>query len=70
MRCAGEYVLPFHGLTFYFVEGLLCCITTYQIESRVTVLGEERLGVEGSSNMEKGLMDIDDSVVIVLGRRV
>ena len=45
--------------------------TDSQRESRLTTLGGEELGgVEGLSKKEKGLMDMDDSVVIAGARGV
>ena len=41
--------------------------TDSYIESWLTVLGWGQLGAEGLRKMEKGLMDMDNSVVILGG---
>ena len=38
--------------------------TESQIDSRMTAIGGRGYGVEGLSQKEKGLMDMDNSVVI------
>ena len=35
IRCIGGYVLPFHVLSLYFVDGLLCCAKLSKIMSPV-----------------------------------